>query len=153
MSQQITDIKISFQLVDCKCTDFHLTEFAKNNKEPIPVGNSQYVISTGFEVNETKDLIIVKINSIALDNPIDKNELFSITSTYDFKFIEADKVFIKNGAITSVPNALLVTLYSIALSTHRGMNIIKLENTIYSDIFLPIIDANQFIATQNYSLG
>ena len=153
MSQQISEIRVSFQLKTCKCTRFEFTEFGKKNNKEIPTGTAQYTISVSFDVNEKEKTITVKLSTSVVDNPKSKNELFKIDSLHEFQFKEATNVFIKNGDQVLVPNVLLISLYSVCLSNHRGMAAVKLENSIYENIIFPIIDASQFIPKPPASFG
>lgn len=75
-------------------------------------------------------------------NPIN---LFGATVQYDFIFKDFDEIIKETSEhMIDIPDDLLITLISIGYSTTRGIMAMLSSGTDYQQVFLPIVDIQEF---------
>lgn len=130
-------------LSEGKFLGFNWTEFGQSNKEQIPA--DLYEFQFALQLNAIEDLRVISLSLITKlfdkrDNN-DKKEICQLSSSVTFNINNFDEVLKKNGAgQILIPDQIIQICGGIAVSNIRGMFIIKLQDSIYSNALLPLID-------------
>ena len=81
--------------------------------------------------------------------PESKKQIAELSTSTKFCIQNYDQIVQKNAeGISLTPIPVIEICNSIAVSAARGMFSIKLENTIYSNIILPLMDPKQLSPAQ-----
>jgi hypothetical protein len=139
-------LNVTLRFLESKCLDYSLSDYAKNNHTPVELGNYQFELNLNLHVNEINKSINIIINITLYEKQGEtlKQKLASLQSRFIFEIINFEELVIKiDETKFNVKDPLLDFVFSLSLSTTRGMFNIKLEDTIYANAILPIIDVVQ----------
>lgn len=89
-----------------------------------------------------KVVFVASIVSI-LDAPTDGNVLARMATSCNF-VVDNLEDYIKDGDKVHLPEPIMVTINSIAISTTRGMLFSELKGTYLHGAILPLLDPNMF---------
>jgi len=153
-TQQQPQIQISFSLRTCKCLLFELTDVAKQNQIGIPFDKYKFDFRFKFDLDGEKKTATIRIDSVLSSISDTPGILATLNSINEFLIVNFDKVVVKNihGQL-QIPDAALHSFLSVSVSSLRGMYIIKLEDTIYSNAILPLVDTSQLVPKKTVNLG
>lgn len=110
----------------------------------------RFAINCGLNWREQERIfeIALRISFLypANDSKIENTSLFGINAliSYNIKNHEGKFVSKKDGSF-DMPTKILITFFSIALSTTRGMLASNTPRTAYKDIHLPIVNPQRII--------
>lgn len=140
------EVHVKFSIKECKCTLFKLTDFGSKNQTAIDADKYNFTLNFNFSIDEMTKIVTFVIKSILSGASEIKEELVYLDSVNKFFIDNFDQIALKSptGQIT-FPNQVIVPMMSICISNLRGMYAVKLDNTIYSNVILPLIDAANFI--------
>lgn len=147
-------IQISFAIKTCKCTSFMMTDYAKKNKKLIQDDKFNFSLAIRFDLDSIKNNAIITTISV-ISNLNDNNEkLAEINAVTEFNILNFDGVVTKNAhGQLGLPDQILISFFSISISNVRGMLSVKLEDTIYTNATLPLIDPAQLIPKKSINVG
>ncbi len=141
-----TAIPLSLSIKECKCTKFSFTEFAKSNKSIIPPDQYLFTFNFGLNIREMERLVAIKLDSTLTGNsPEVKENIASIETNHHFLVNNFEDVTIKKNYRIEMYDQVLMPFLSISLSNLRGMFAIKLEDSIYSNAIVPLVDVSQLL--------
>jgi|GEM_PF-2513244 len=156
MSNQFVQkaVNISLSIRDCKCTAFTLSAFATENKQPISSDKYLFNFSTNINVDGLeKNITIEIISSLSANDENVKGNLANITSIHVFSVANLDEIVFSTDQGPALPEQAIPPLLGICFSNLRGMYAVKLENTIYANAILPLVDVNQLLPKKATVLG
>lgn len=138
-------INITLSLKEVKCLNFTLTNYAKENKRPISSDGYEFEFKSQTNINEKDKTFIVNFSTkLYRKENSKKNELAELISLVIFGIVNYSEIIINEQGLL-VPDQLISTCTGIALSTTRGMYAVKLEQTLYSNAVVPLIDSKLFV--------
>ena len=140
---------ITISLRELKCVSFELSEYAISNKNPIHPDNYEFQFSLNFSIHEQSKQSVVDFNIKIFEKKLDGVKL-ELATTYiylRFQIINFDEAIKKDDILKvfKVPDNLVEICSGVSLSSARGMISVKLENTIYTNCILPLIDPKIWI--------
>ncbi|HWB26670.1 MAG TPA: hypothetical protein VG738_14395 [Chitinophagaceae bacterium] len=156
MSNQFVQkaVNVSVSIRGCKCTEFSLSTFAIENKQIIPFDKYKFDFNLTIKVDGLQKHISIEINStLSANSDSIQGLLAELKSIHTFLVTNFDEIAIKTDQGMAVPEQALPPLLGMAFSNIRGMFSVKLENTIYENAILPIVDANKMLPQKAPMLG
>lgn len=141
-------IQVNFAITGCKIIRFSFSDFANKNKEQFLSDRFSFAFTLNLQIDEYAKQVSVLINSTlqVIDeykNP--KEEIACIDTKNDFKVINLEQFLIKSAEGDLLPDGLIIQLFSISIASLRGIYATKLQETIYENAVLPLMDVAQFI--------
>ena len=142
----LTPINITFSIRTAECLSFSFTDYALKNKIAIDSGSFQY----DFKVQQTvlpdeKNLSVTFLTTLLEIQGASRIPLADLTSKMIFHIVNFDDVIQTVNNQFQISNALLSLASGISASTVRGMFVIKLQGSIYTNAVMPAVDPNIFI--------
>lgn len=150
-TQQI--LQWTFSILTCKCVKFEFTEFAKNNIDKIGIDKYQFEVSLRLDIFRDRNLLSIRIFSDLVKSEGNKEKIASLESLNEFNILDIDKVIPMSAEGHLVPDSVATQLFSISLANVRGMYAVKLEDSIYDNAILPVMDVSQMIPKKPFSFG
>jgi hypothetical protein len=83
----------------------------------------------------------------------DKVKIAELKATHDFKIIDLDKVVISTDAGLMIADGVLIQLFSICISSIRGMYAAKLADSLYNNAIFPVTDVSRLIPKKPSPIG
>lgn len=146
MTQQPQEANISLSLLESKCLQFALSEYGLSNQSVVPATGYEFTLSMGFSLIEPAPAKHIRIHLLCklFEKKSEqlKLEIASLHASCTFfiqnfeHIIKRDKT--KNKVI--IPDTLIELCNGLTLGIVRGMFVVKLENTLYQNALLPLID-------------
>lgn len=137
---------LTFSLKDCKCKSFALTDFGAKNKVPIDADKYQFNFLFTLNIDEQAKTVKIELGARLSGFSEIKDDLANLVSINEFLILNFDEIAVKNNdQMPAIPSHTLIPFFSVAISSLRGMYAVKLENTLYSNAILPLVDASQII--------
>ena len=140
-------LQITFTLKELKCLSFELTDYANSN--------TKQIASDGYEFQFNLELLIfeeTKSTKLALITTLlekvtekEKHELAKLKAELTFVVVNFWDVFKTQGDKILIPDQLITAFSNIAIGGVRGMFVIKLEGTRFSNAILPLLDSKIFL--------
>jgi hypothetical protein len=146
-------LQFTFGMNGCRCTNFALTEFGKSNINAIPFEKYQYDVAIRLDIRKENDLVSVLIKSSLTATMEPTVVIAEIETANDYKVLNLDQIITETNVNMMLPEAIVQQLFIISMSNLRGMFAVKLENTIYNNAVLPVMDINQLIPKKNPAFG
>ena len=143
---------ITLSLLESKCTFFELTEYAIINKKQIAFEQYEFYFDVNFKIFEKEKLVRVEFNS-RLSEKQDNNlkvELAKLNSLCVFSVINFEEIVKRdNNGNLLIPDLLMQICSGTTLAAASGMYNVKLENSLYSNSVLPLIDPKVLLPRKN----
>lgn len=139
-------IKIQIRFTESKCLSFALTDYALSNKNKIDFNNYEFELNLNIKVDEIDKSLHLIVNMSLFEKQSEnlKQKLASLQSLFIFNIFNFDDLVKRiEDKKFNVEDGLLNVCFGISISTTRGMYNVKLENTLYSNAILPVIDIDQ----------
>lgn len=150
----LQSINISIRILDVKCTSFSLSEYAKKNKKPITFDSYEFEFKLEASINEQEKTFVLFFGSKLFEKRSNaKYEIAKLSSMLKFSILNLEQIVIKDENKTGIPDQLIQACGGIAVSTIRGMYSIKLEETIYANAVVPLVDPKMFTPQKAISVA
>ncbi|MEO6328961.1 MAG: hypothetical protein ABIO55_08515 [Ginsengibacter sp.] len=145
-------VTISFSIIEHKLLSFRLTGYSLENKNLVKFDGYEFQLSLKLEVLENEKIIKLTNHTLLFEKQSEnvKQELAELRASFKFLINNFDELVKKlPNKVFEIRNPLLQICYNIAASSVRGMYSAKLDNTIYNNAILPIIDINRLVPEPN----
>ena len=147
---QLSKTRNQIALLESKCTLFGFTDYGSSNKIKINEDGYDFEFTLRFSANEQEKKATVGLNTKLFEKAKDslRNQLAFLKSEFVFRVENFNELVIREGDKTEIKQALIHFCFTIALSTVRGMYNVKLENSLYSNAVLPIVQLSDLSITK-----
>ena len=149
-------IAINLSIKEVSLESFNWSPFGLENKDIIPADQFEFNFVLEMAVFEDESTIRFALNTTLLDkrNIERKNEICRLKSVCNFIVADFKTVIPKKDNQLLIPDQLIELCAGISLANARGMFVIKLESSLYSKVFVPLVDTKMFIPRrQIHSIG
>ncbi len=146
MNQIRHAIPYGLGIKELKLESMSWTEFGANNTEDISHDQYEFTFNIQVKVLTSDESVKFLLTSVLFDKREleNKNEICTLKTLTVFQVANFTNVFAINGETIFLPDEMLELCAGIVVSIARGMFAIKLENTRYSNVILPLIDTKAF---------
>lgn len=149
-----TQINVSLSLKEVKCISFSLTDYGKENKTSIVAENYEFELNLETSINENEKILVLKFTAkLFVKEKNAKHELAELKSLTIFNVINFNDIVIVAPMGRGFPDQILIACSAIALSHTRGMYSVKLEDTLYSNAIVPVVDGSLFLPKKPQQIG
>lgn len=142
-------INVTLSLQEVKCLSFNLTEYGTSNKRQISFEGYEFSFTINFNLIEpTKQAKVSMLcKLIEKQSETVKYELAELKAEGVFLLQNYSDIILRDNTKKNIliPNPLIELCNGIIVSSVRGMFSIKLENTLYSNAILPLLNPSQLI--------
>jgi hypothetical protein len=138
------EIQFTFKLLNIELLGLKLEKL----KNPLDEGHQlNYQIGLEHKIDVKNELVFVGMHVNIIDIA-DNNYCYgAIDTSCNFQIHNIDNFIVKKTGLVDLPQQVIVTLNSIAISTSRGIMFSELKGTHLHGAILPIIDPVQFAKT------
>ncbi|TMI74837.1 MAG: hypothetical protein E6H09_03065 [Bacteroidetes bacterium] len=145
-------VSLTLSIKECKCLSFSFTDYALKNKKQIALDQYEFTFTLTTQIFENEKLFSVVIETKLFEKQSEnvKIELAELKAKCAVAVINFDEVIRKTDDKSQllIPDQLFLLCNTLTVSAVRGMFSIKLDDTIYSNALLPIVDPNLFLPTK-----
>jgi hypothetical protein len=137
-------VNITLSILETKCLSFGFTEYGAQNKDPIPFNGYEFVFTINFTVfdveKQARVTIHVKFNEKKTEHL--KLELAQLSASCLFSIVNFNELVKKDVSNNNfiIQNPAIELCSSITISAIRGMFAVKLDNSLYANAVLPLLD-------------
>ena len=147
MSKEEKKSLVTIGIHDIKYISFDFTNKAKSLKKGFDKGKYEFNFHLNSVVLEKEKQLRVEL-TIDL-NGIDKKdnnvEIAQLKTTFLYRVVNFEQVIKKINNSFSIPDHLFAITSSISVSTARGMFVMNLKDTLFSNAIIPIMDGKNFV--------
>lgn len=134
------DENIEFQLINIEVLEAEI----KAPKKALPnnvVFNFDIALEQRFNVEQELIFVICDITTLTKDDP--ENKLGKYRSSCIFRVKDLKQFFTENKKV-NLPESLIITINSVAISTTRGLMFSLFKGTFLQGAILPLLDPSQY---------
>lgn len=143
---QSNPINLTISIIETKCISFSLTEYALNNKAPISQDRYEFAFAVNLTLLDTlkQVRVLISVKLFEKDDKGGKSQIAELNSSYLFLIHNFDEALQRDPVSGNwiIPREFFQLFNGISISGVRGMYSVKLDDTLYSNAVLPIVDAN-----------
>jgi hypothetical protein len=139
MSEQIN---MSFRIKNISTKEFSIRNIVLDDtldKEQFP-----FQISLGTQIDPQNKSISVDTFVNVFTDLDNKNKICGLTTRLVYEVENLQSLVIVENDNIKIPEVLMTTLISIAISTTRGILTAKTEGTLLHDVFMPVVNPSSF---------
>lgn len=140
--------KIEFKIVEIKKISHFEKDYRDYNLvvDDIKIGKME--IGLNLDINAEKGTVAFNINAKCFHPPVENSHLlFGIETLYKYRVKNLNKLFkMKDEEKYNLPDNLMCTFLSLAISGTRGMLAALNTTPVYQTIFLPLIPSMELLS-------
>jgi hypothetical protein len=142
--ETIPSIEMGIQSI--RLEGFEIMEAGQKVKRQLAPDNYEFLLTFNFQLNEVDKTVDIRLHAI-LSNKDTKEQLALIKTLIVINVINFYEVAIKTPeGLYMLPQGVLALFTSISVSTTRGMSVMCLANTSFSNAFIPVFNAQTFMS-------
>ncbi|MCK5149280.1 hypothetical protein KAR48_21170 [bacterium] len=140
------ELELKYKLINIETIKFvyDSTQLSKCQLE-----DTRPVIFYGHKVDQNNEIINIRVGVKVCQAENSSNILAELVVDYHYKTIGIQSAEVTEDGLL-IPGNFLVTLFSIAYSTTRGIFYEKFTNVFPKYIILPIINPNEYFETNDW---
>lgn len=151
----MTEIKeplsISFLLKQIRTLEFSISNHFNQNS--FDTSLVKFRVSLGYEFNADSDLLGIQTTVEVFTDNSERLKICHLITLITFQVADLGKIFNSSESGITVPDILMHTFLSLAISTTRGILTAKTEGTVLHESYMPVIDLKQFLSQTDTQKG
>lgn len=135
--------KVSFKMHEMKKVHHYENDHAKYKLKEKDIKNAKVELEFQVDINDEAGTIAIGI-SASFFYPKPKIDLFGIKAIHTYKIHNMKRFEVEENQFR-IPDPLMITLLSMAISATRGMLAALNTTPAYRKIYLPFLDAKKIL--------